>query len=478
MKILASLFFAIFLSEGAIVASANRSSFVPHVVSVKTTRETLSKYSSDWDIIRSSSRKETAEDGQETIHIDVVVNNPEDSEHLDHLNSEGSVSYVKNEALSHRLLQAVPEFNFDEFETNFTCYRTVDETFASIDSLVEMYPEWVSKETIGSSFNFSIDIPVMIIDVPSDVKKAPMMMVAGHHSRELPPPETVMRFAEALIEGYGTDITWILDRTSVHIVPIANPDGRKLVQGDLDLYYRKNAHIYGCESGWEMDGADLNRNYPMFWGIDEGSSNDTCSNSFRGDSPLSEPEALSVWNYADKIFPDEFKKDSFEEAGRKLEEACDASTPGIFIDVHSAGDFIYFPWGIEDVYPPNKDGVLAMVRTSTRRLGVLPHYDSVCLVLLTLLLHYDFRPPSWPIPGTTVSGGLDRMVSCTWSLAMPRMRRTVSCASPLTDTKLDRSSTLLATNSRKTCFQLSSSRSFTPPRVPRRPTTSLKDLTL
>ena len=49
------------------------------------------------------------------------------------------------------------------------------------------------------------------------------------HAREYATAELITRFAEYLVENYGTDpdITWLLDYNEIHLLLQANPDGRK-----------------------------------------------------------------------------------------------------------------------------------------------------------------------------------------------------------------------------------------------------------
>lgn len=145
-----------------------------------------------------------------------------------------------------------------------------------------------------------------------------MMIIGGHHSRELPPPELLVRWVEMLLQNYNVDadITWILERTNIHIVPIANPDGRK----------------YG------------------------GSGRDSCESDFRGETPLSEPETEALYSYFKTVFPQDASKGTVGNAMENRNQACPVFTPGLFIDVHSSGDFIYFPWGMDDSPSPNHSG--------------------------------------------------------------------------------------------------------------------------
>ena len=171
-----------------------------------------------------------------------------------------------------------------------------------------------------------------------------------------------MRWAEHLLANYGKDpdITWVLDRTRIHIVPIANPDGRQIVQDHLDWWYRKNARPNGCKDGEAYYGVDLNRNFPMFYGDDSASGRKPCDETYRGTGPLSEPESMAVFAYQSALFDDSIKKGTREEAEARDHEACPTSSSGIFIDVHSNGDFVYFPWGYRDEASPNHLPLLTM----------------------------------------------------------------------------------------------------------------------
>ena len=70
--------------------------------------------------------------------------------------------------------------------------------------------------------------------------KSTFFLMAEIHAREYVTAETAARFAEYLVSNYGIDpdITWLLDYYHVYIVPMTNPDGRKLAEsGD---WWRKN----------------------------------------------------------------------------------------------------------------------------------------------------------------------------------------------------------------------------------------------
>ena len=101
-------------------------------------------------------------------------------------------------------------------------------------------------------------------------------------------------------------------------------------------------------------GADLNRNFPFEWGAHGGSSGVPCDETFRGASAGSEPETTSVINYLRTIFPDVRPPD--------LVTPAPADTSGIFLDVHSYGQLVMWPWGFTNGIAPNGVGLTTLGR--------------------------------------------------------------------------------------------------------------------
>lgn len=336
----------------------------PQVVSVTTTREHATNYLSHLDILRGQSKrliKGRQNENYILVQLNVMLYGEQEVVLLEELEKRRIVALEKiRQNQNRRKIQGISQ--------DLACYRTIDEVYATVDRLVQQYPNFATSEDFGESWKMKqgesdgYPLKVIVVSAPSKVEKVNMMILGGHHSRELPPPEMLLRWVEMLLENYSfdADITWILERTNIHVVLISNPDGRAYVQQHLDWYYRKNAHIYGCDEGISSDGVDLNRNWPMFWGRDIGSSSDFCDSSFRGGAPLSEPETSSLYNYFKSIFPRNVSKGTVKNATEKLNEKCPVNTPGLFIDVHSSGNFIYFPWGISDTLSPNHLSLLTM----------------------------------------------------------------------------------------------------------------------
>jgi len=73
------------------------------------------------------------------LHLSFFVHSEEELEHLEILQSQGVLtlgSTVLDNAHASRHLQGT-DWSTASLESNFTCYRTVEQTFASVDMLVE-----------------------------------------------------------------------------------------------------------------------------------------------------------------------------------------------------------------------------------------------------------------------------------------------------------------------------------------------------
>ncbi|MDJ0631870.1 MAG: DUF4347 domain-containing protein [Xenococcaceae cyanobacterium MO_188.B29] len=242
----------------------------------------------------------------------------------------------------------------------FSSYRTVEETFDDFASLAEANPDiasWVDigdsydKVTPGGSEGYDI-YAIELTNKNSGIEDKPTLSVEGAiHAREYTPAELVSRFAEELVAGYGTDAdtTWLLDYFKIAVVPIGNPDGRKFAeQGYL---WRKNTNPNPAEgeepAPFPDYGVDLNRNWGGKWNeIPGGSSGDPSSQTYRGDAAFSEPETQALRDYLASLFNSEKPAGDFTPAPD--------DTNGIFLDVHSSGNLLLYPYGWTDLPAGNK----------------------------------------------------------------------------------------------------------------------------
>ena len=194
---------------------------------------------------------------------------------------------------------------------SYTCYRTVEETFTSAQTLVTNNPTLATFTDIGDSWEKSIgrtgyDIKVLKLTNSAITGTKPKLLLnSGLHAREYTPVELAMRFAEQLVAGYGTDAdsTWLLDHHEIHLVLQSNPDGRK--KAEAGASWRKNVDENYCGATSSSRGADLNRNFTFMWGCCNGSSTNACDDTYRGPAAGSEPETKALQSYMASIFPDQ-----------------------------------------------------------------------------------------------------------------------------------------------------------------------------
>ncbi|MBX3725620.1 MAG: hypothetical protein KF823_06845 [Xanthomonadales bacterium] len=305
----------------------------------------------------------------------------------------------------------------------YACFRTVEETLATIDTLVAAHPTLASYVDIGESWQAGngpngAGWPLRVLRlgnsaIPGD--KPRLFAMSAVHAREYSTAELMTRFAEQLLAGHGVDAeaTWLLDHNEFHLLLQANPDGRK--RAETGILWRKNQNTQdgACSTnppnGNSHPGIDLNRNYPWRWGIGTGSSTIQCSGTFRGPSPASEPETQAVRDYVTAIFPDTRPGDPLDPA-----IAADPDTRGLFLDVHSYSRLVLWPWGYSGSPVTGNDA--ALVRLG-RRLAWFTEYTPQRSLNLyaTNGTTIDFAYGELGVPAYTMELGLAFFEDCAYA---------------------------------------------------------------
>lgn len=248
----------------------------------------------------------------------------------------------------------------------FTCYRTVEETFAAADALLAARPEIVEIVDIGDSWAKQqnpangYDLKVLKLTNRSIGGRKPAhFLMGGLHAREYVTAETVTRYGEWLVAQYGVnpDVTWVLDHHEVHILMQANPDGRKVAEISSTNSQRKNRNLNFCSTGSTTVGVDLNRNFPFDW-AGPGSSATPCADNFRGPASASEVESQAIITYLRTIFDDQ----RTELPGVDLTTGVSLDVTGIYMDVHSNAARNWFSWGNSSTAAPNASQLLTLGR--------------------------------------------------------------------------------------------------------------------
>jgi carboxypeptidase T len=255
----------------------------------------------------------------------------------------------------------------------FPCYRTVEETFATAEEIVATYPHLATWIDAGDSWEKTepdgdpgYDMMVLrLTNAALPGPKPKLFVMSSVHAREYSPAELNTRFAEYLVQSYDTDpdATWLLDHHEIHLMLQANPDGRKKVEAENPPWWRKNTNEAYCSPTSDYRGADLNRNFQFAWGCCGGSSGNECSELYRGPLPASEPETQAIQNYVRGQFPD--------QRGDDLDDPAPSDATGVFLDLHSYGQLVLWPWGFIVDLPPNGTAL----RTLGRKLAYHNGYE-------------------------------------------------------------------------------------------------------
>lgn len=262
--------------------------------------------------------------------------------------------------------------------SGYPCYRTVEETYATMDVLARQHPNLARVVDIGPSWLRSRDgasgyrmRALQLTNSATDARftgKANMVVLASIHAREYTPAELLTRFAEWLVDNYGKDgeATWLLDNFRFHFVMQGNPDGRK--RAERGSLWRKNVNDSNGTCSASSYGIDLNRNWPYRWNASSGSSGNPCDGTYRGPSAASEPETRNLiryiagtrgsdGRYRGGVLPD-FRADS-------ATAAAPIDYRGMFIDLHSYSKLVLWPWAYTSADAAN--GV--QLRTLGRRIA-------------------------------------------------------------------------------------------------------------
>ena len=254
----------------------------------------------------------------------------------------------------------------------FPCYRTVDQTHADLAALAANHPgeaEWID---IGDSWQAGAGSApggsIFALRIGRSASpQPPLVITAAQHARELATAEIATRLAELLVQNPADDpdIEWLLDHREVHIIAQNNPDGRRRVEAG-DLFWRKNHNETACPGGNALSswtGVDLNRNSSFLWGL----TSSECSQLYAGPTLASEPETIALEQYLAQVF------EAQRPAGDLITPAPD-DTQGVFISLHSFGEYVLIPWeglgGQNENNAPNHDALTLL----GRRFGFLTDY--------------------------------------------------------------------------------------------------------
>ncbi|MCB1630066.1 MAG: hypothetical protein KDI48_20225, partial [Xanthomonadales bacterium] len=121
-------------------------------------------------------------------------------------------------------------FNRDRSIPGFACYRTVEETYATMDQLAAAHPTLAQVVDIGPTWqrtqNGSTGYQMRVMRIGNTATDATipdkpnMVVFSSIHAREYAPAELNTHFAEWLLDNYGSDpeATWLVDHENFHLI--------------------------------------------------------------------------------------------------------------------------------------------------------------------------------------------------------------------------------------------------------------------
>jgi len=208
-------------------------------------------------------------------------------------------------------------------------YHDWDYTKAWAIALANDNPSIVRYGTYGTSREGRDLFYIKISDSPGtdDTSEPDVVLNAVHHAREITTHEILMRYADYLVDNYGSDdeVNNIVNNREVWIIPVVNPDGLEYVFNTYDMW-RKNRRNNGGGT-W---GVDPNRNYEYKWGYDNsGSSPYGGDDTYRGPSGRSEPCVDDLCTLYEDL----------HDSGNDVKA---------IINFHSYSELVLYPWGYID----------------------------------------------------------------------------------------------------------------------------------
>ncbi|KAM9192679.1 carboxypeptidase B2 isoform 2-T2 [Dugong dugon] len=176
-------------------------------------------------------------------------------------------------------------------------YHSLNEIYSWIDLITEWYPDMVEKIHIGSSYE-KYPLYVLKVSKKGQIAKNAIWIDCGIHAREWISPAFCLWFLGYVTQLYGKErmYTNLLRHMDFYVMPVVNVDG-------YDYSWKKNRMWRKNRSFHEDNrciGTDLNRNFASKHWCEEGASSFSCSETYCGPYPESEPEVKAVADFLRK----------------------------------------------------------------------------------------------------------------------------------------------------------------------------------
>lgn len=226
-------------------------------------------------------------------------------------------------------------------------FFTYQELLDQLDSMHSKYPELITQRTPIDGALSVEGRPIYWLRLSDqanlDEDEPEVLHTALHHAREPGSLSQMIFFMWYLLENYATDsqVQYLVDETEFYFIPCVNPDGyifNEINNPEGGGLWRKN-RAFNFDGS---HGVDLNRNYGYQWGFDDqGSSPVPESQTYRGESPFSEPETQAVRDF------------------------CNAHNFQLALNYHTHGNLLVYPWSYSDSPTPDSLTFLGIAKAMT-----------------------------------------------------------------------------------------------------------------
>ncbi|QWU17439.1 g-D-glutamyl-meso-diaminopimelate peptidase [Paenibacillus sophorae] len=184
-----------------------------------------------------------------------------------------------------------------------------------IERLAAAYPDLVSVQTLGKTA-YGRELWAVKLGRGESV----LFLNGSHHAREWMTTTLLMKIFDTYAQSYYLDkpigpydVREILNHVSIWIVPMVNPDGVTLSQQGtaglpkeatalLNRYNRGSANFTRWKAN--MQGLDLNRQYPANWSMMKNAVHYPNYQNYSGIKPVQAPEVKMMMDFTYKMDPD------------------------------------------------------------------------------------------------------------------------------------------------------------------------------
>ncbi|KAM4859817.1 carboxypeptidase B2 [Thomomys bottae] len=238
----------------------------------------------------------TAEFIKQKKEVHFFVNVSDVSNVKDHLNASGIPYSIMVEDVEDVIRQQT--FNDTlgprTFVSFYERYHSLSEIYSWIEDVIEQYPNMLTKMHIGSSYEKH---PLYVLKVSGKDQKAKnaVWIDCGIHAREWISPAFCLWFIGYVTNFYEKErmYTNILRYVDFYIMPVINVDGYDYTW-KKNRMWRKNRSLHKNNP---CVGTDLNRNFASKHWCEKGASSFSCSETYCGLYPESEPEVRAVADF-------------------------------------------------------------------------------------------------------------------------------------------------------------------------------------